>query len=86
MSILCCGRRLGTCELELDGLFHQPRKRLEMAGGRPEFQLGIPSAVKLNHHLRGFFMDFESRNRLSVAAVQAFRDPKDGRERPYRPA
>ena len=77
MSVLRCGRRLGIRDLEPDGFLHQPRKRLEMTGRRPEFQLGIPSAVKLNHHLRRLVMDFESRNRLSVAAVQAFRDPKD---------
>ena len=63
--------------MELDGFLHHPFKRLEMTGGRPEFQLGIACALKMNHQLPGAVMNFESRNRLSVTAIEAFGNPKD---------
>ena len=71
------GRRFGVRHLEAHWLADDLLERLEVAGRCPDLQFGIAAAMELNDDVFTSIVDFQTRDRLRVAAVQALRDAED---------
>ena len=77
LSLPRCRERFRVCHLQPYRLADDLLKRLEVPNRCPDLQLGLTVAMQLNDDVFATVVYFEARDRLRVAAVQAFRDAED---------
>jgi len=70
-------RRFGVRNLEAHRLADDLLERLEVSGGCPDLQFSIAAAMELDDDVFTSIVDFQPRNRLRVAAVEALRNAED---------
>ena len=70
-------RRIGVRNLETHRLADDLLERLEMPGRCPDLQFRIAAAMELDDDVFTPIVDFQARNWLRVAAVEALRHAQD---------
>ena len=70
-------RWFGLRHLEADRLADDLLERLEVPGRRPDLEFSVTPAVELNDDVFTPVVDFQTRDRLRVAAVQTLGDAED---------
>src|SRR5262245_47918142 len=71
-----------SAHLDPQRLSHQPLERRRVARGCPQFELRVARRPQLQEIVVAAIVQLDARDRLRVAAIEAFRQPQNRRERP----
>src|SRR5204863_6312625 len=74
-----------SADFDAERLAYQTLERRRVSRGRPVLELGVHRRPDLQQRIVAPIVDVEARDRLRVAAIQAFRETKDGREAAHDP-
>src|SRR6266487_405019 len=83
-SIGVSGRlRRDAADFNAQRFAHHPFERRRVPRGRPEFEFDVSRRAQLQQVVVAPIVELQPRDRLSVAAIQALRQAKDGRQRAH---
>src|SRR3989442_11639891 len=85
-----CGlvRLFNICDsahFDAKGFAEEPLERRRMTAGRPQLELRVTRRANLQQAVVAAIVEVEGGDGLRVAAIEAFGEPQDGRERPDGP-